>query len=305
VKLDGTTDQRFVDVLKAHGDFRRWRAAFETLPDITPSNLEFGPRVVIGSDTDCDASTRAAIHTQLQAFHPWRKGPFELFGIHIDSEWRSDWKWARVQPHLDALSGARVLDVGCGNGYFGWRALAAGADAVVGVDATLVYFMQHLVIASYVERAGITVRNRLLPLRFEALDRGQPFDVVLSMGVLYHQRDPAAHLAALASHARPGAQVVVETLIVEGREVLRPEDRYARMRNVHVIPDPNTLLEWMHTAGLSDARIVDVTRTTTDEQRTTAWMTFESLASALDPTNARKTIEGYPSPLRAVAIARS
>lgn len=305
MKLDAVTDQRFIDVLSAHGDFGRWRAAFESLPDLTPSTIDFGPRIVVGDASDCGPPTRAQLAAALMAFHPWRKGPFELFGMHIDTEWRSDWKWARVLPHLEPLAGSHVLDIGCGNGYFGWRALAAGADEVVGIDSTLVYFMQHLVIASYVQRAGMTVRNRLLPMRFEALERQRPFDVVLSMGVLYHQRDPAAHLAAVAGHARPGAQIVVETLIVEGCTPLRPAHRYARMRNVHVIPDANTLLEWMNAAGLTDARIVDVTRTTTEEQRSSAWMTFESLASALDPADAGKTIEGYPAPLRAVAIARS
>ncbi len=59
---------------------------------------------------------------------PWRKGPFSLYGVNIDTEWRSDWKWDRVLPHLSPLKGRLVLDVGCGGGYHMWRMLGEGAD---------------------------------------------------------------------------------------------------------------------------------------------------------------------------------
>jgi tRNA (mo5U34)-methyltransferase len=26
----------------------------------------------------------------LMGLSPWRKGPFDLFGVHVDTEWRSD-----------------------------------------------------------------------------------------------------------------------------------------------------------------------------------------------------------------------
>ncbi|MCK5863518.1 MAG: DUF1698 domain-containing protein, partial [Marinobacter adhaerens] len=48
---------------------------------------------------------------------------------------------------------------------------------------------------------------------------------------------------------------------------------------------------------------VDVTPTTTDEQRSTDWMRFNSLQDFLDPNDPSKTVEGYPGPLRATVIA--
>jgi len=51
-------------------------------------------------------------------------------------------------------------------------------------------------------------------------------------------------------------------------------------------------------------RLVDVAATTTQEQRRTPWMRFESLADFLDPADPRLTREGYPAPLRAVFMAR-
>ena len=49
------------------------------------------------------------------AFHPWRKGPFNVFGVAVDTEWRSSLKWNRIAGHVN-LRERRVLDVGCGGG---------------------------------------------------------------------------------------------------------------------------------------------------------------------------------------------
>jgi tRNA (mo5U34)-methyltransferase len=101
-----------------------------------------------------------------------------------------------------------------------------------------------------------------------------------------------------------GGTAVVETLIIPGGtdDELDPADRYANMRNVHHLPTESRLLRWMHEAAFSDARIVDVTPTTTDEQRTTGWMPFHSLANAMDEQG-RVTVEGHPPPARATVVA--
>jgi len=51
-------------------------------------------------------------------------------------------------------------------------------------------------------------------------------------------------------------------------------------------------------------RRVSVDVTSTDEQRSTAWMPYQSLADALDPDDPTLTIEGQPRPRRAVLLAR-
>ena len=56
--------------------------------------------------------------------------------------------------------------------------------------------------------------------------------------------------------------------------------------------------------GFTDIRVVDSTRTTVEEQRSTDWMTFESLADFLSPTDHTRTVEGHPAPLRAMLLAR-
>jgi len=240
------------------------------------------------------------LQQQLFNLHPWRKGPLELGGVRIDTEWRSDWKWERLKPHLD-LDDQRILDIGCGNGYFGLRMLAAGAKLVIGIDPTLVFIMQWLAM----QKLCPGLNNFVLPLGIEHLPANTAgFDRVFSMGVLYHRHNPVEHLELLKKLTLPGGQIVLETLILEGetQKILKPSGRYARMRNVHAIPTLTVLQDWLGQAGLSEAMVLDVSKTTIDEQRTTDWMTFESLRECLDVKNPSVTVEGHPAPIRAALL---
>lgn len=283
-----------------HGDLPRWHEALAALPVIPRTGRDLAAGCLRVEPEIADRVARASLADQLQAFHPWRKGPFCIHGIHIDTEWRSDLKWTRVQSAID-LRGKRVLDVGCGNGYYGWRMLGAGAALVIGIDPTLLYLAQYAAMRHFIGEAP----NYVLPLRLEELPAGAAFDVVFSMGVLYHRRDPLEHLRALGAQLRPGGELVLETLVIEGSpgEVLRPEERYAKMKNVHVIPAVPTVLRWLDEAGFRDARCLDVTPTTSEEQRSTEWMRFESLADFLDPQDPSRTCEGHPAPVRAIFTA--
>jgi tRNA (mo5U34)-methyltransferase len=244
----------------------------------------------------------------LMAFHPWRKGPFEAGGVAIDTEWHSDWKWERVRKHLGSginLRGARVLDIGCGNGYFGWRMLDEGAEDVVGIDPILVFVMQWLACRHF---AG-ELHNYVLPLGIEDLAAGTPaFDAVFSMGVLYHRRDPLEHLQQIRKLLKPGGTLVLETLVWPDTAIgaeWKPPARYGRMRNVWSVPRVALIQQWLDDAGYAHARLLDINQTRTDEQRSTEWMRFESLAEALDSENPGLTVEGFPAPTRALLLAVS
>ena len=255
--------------------------------------------ITIADDGDVDVDL---VRKSLECLHPWRKGPFNLFGVQIDAEWRSDLKWRRVSRHLD-LAGKLVLDVGCGNGYFGWRMLEAGAREVIGIDPMPICAVQHSAIARYLAE----LPNYVYPLRLESLDVSVPFDCAFSMGVIYHQRDAEDHLSRLHSHLHPGGILVLESLVVDESYApylwLAGRHRYARMRNVWKIPTPSTLSRWLIDAGITEPRIVYVSTTTNNEQRSTAWMRFQSLAATLDPENPDQTVDGYPAPRRAIMIA--
>ncbi|WP_323844532.1 tRNA 5-methoxyuridine(34)/uridine 5-oxyacetic acid(34) synthase CmoB [Microbulbifer magnicolonia] len=287
------------------GDLPDWQAALNALPEITPSYIELTDKVRIGCGADASEEQLQELELQLRRLHPWRKGPWEIFDLFIDTEWRSDWKWERVLPYLESLENRLVLDVGCGNGYHCWRSLGAGARRVIGIDPSAKYVAQFYALKKYL---GEEKPVDLLPLGIEALPPNlQAFDTTFSMGVLYHRRSPMDHLRELRETLRPGGQLVLETLVIDGElgDCLVPEGRYAKMRNVWFIPSCATLESWLRKCGFENPTTVDLNPTSFGEQRRTTWMRFESLADFLDPESPNKTVEGHPAPKRAVLVAKA
>ncbi len=281
-----------------HGDLPRWREAIAALPRADADRIELDADAPSATLDDIDA---AALTAALRGLSPWRKGPWRIGPVEIDSEWRSDLKWHRLAAHIADPAGRRVLDVGGGNGYFSLRLAGRGAAAVLNVDPTLLFFCQFRAVQHYLAAANAA----MLPVPLEALPVAQPFDTVMSMGVLYHRRSPIHHLSRLRAQLRPGGELVLETLVIDDPDdrVLVPEGRYARMRNVWFLPSLTLLGTWLERSGFDNVRVVDVSPTTPAEQRATEWMPFESLAAALDPGDPTRTVEGHPAPLRAVVLA--
>ena len=282
-----------------------WEAMIDALPDVIPSSIDLSASTVrIGMREDLSAAQQLRFEQQLKDLHPWRKGPFDLFGTKIDTEWRSDLKWDRLKDRIQPLHDRLVLDIGCGNGYHCWRMRGAGARLVIGIDPVVLYVAQFQAVYKYMAEEPVFV----LPLRIEELPGNLTgFDTVFSMGVLYHRRSPLDHIMQLRALLRAGGELVLETLVVDGAKgySLLPEGRYAKMRNVWFIPSSLTLVHWVKRCGFKHVELVDVTPTTAQEQRSTSWMHFESLPDFLDPGDATKTIEGYPAPCRAIIIARN
>ena len=285
--------------LVGHGDFSRWSAALAALPQIDAAAPVFDASAVT---VQGHCGEPEALDSALRGLMPWRKGPYQVADIFIDCEWRSDFKWQRVAPHLSSLTGRRILDVGCGNGYHCWRMLADAPALVLGIEPSVLFNLQFQAVQGYLQQDNID----LLPIGIEAMpaDLGW-FDTVFSMGVLYHRRSPIDHLMQLKGLLRRGGELCLETLVIEGDkgEILLPGNRYARMRNVWFIPSSTELVNWLERCGFSDVRVVDESVTSTEEQRSTEWMQFESLEQSLDPKNPQLTLESLPAPRRAVVLA--
>lgn len=289
-----------------HGQHNQWQTSLQQLPTVKPGKISLHTSAItIGEADDLTTIQHAQLMDSLQALIPWRKGPYQLFGHYIDTEWRSDWKWQRILPHLSPLQDRLVLDVGCGSGYHLWHMYAAGAQAVIGIDPTELFYAQFQLIKHYTGDQPVW----FLPIKSEDLPdfKQKGFDTIFSMGVLYHRRDPLGHLQELRRALRAGGELVLETLVIEGDEqtVLMPQERYAKMRNVWFIPSIPLLRLWLQRLGFKAICLVDKNQTSTQEQRCTAWSKGESLADFLDPTDSQRTIEGHPAPLRATFIAQA
>ncbi|WP_201557978.1 tRNA 5-methoxyuridine(34)/uridine 5-oxyacetic acid(34) synthase CmoB [Psychrobacter sp. 72-O-c] len=297
-----------------------YQAAVARLPKISVDkvDLDSGTPTIGATLSDSERKQTIAL---LQQLMPWRKGPFQIGSsqigssqadssevepIVIDTEWRSDWKWQRVAPHLGNLKGRRILDVGGGSGYHGWRMTGAGADCVIIVDPSCLFYHQFMAIRHFIGAAD-DYRTHYIPVPLEALpEHSQLFDTVFSMGVLYHRQSPFEHLQQLKGQLVKGGELVLETLVIDGdaNTILVPHDRYAQMNNVYFLPSVSALMGWLAKAGFSEIRCVDVAVTSIDEQRKTDWMTYHSLAEFLHPNDPTKTCEGYPAPKRATLIAK-
>ena len=283
-----------------HGRSREWDAALAGMPttEVTQYKLDEG-RISLTQPSSLELDIEL-FTSQLKAFMPWRKGPWQILGVPIDTEWRSDWKWDRLQPHITPVTGRNVLDIGTGNGYFLYRMLGSGAELAVGVDPTRLFLYQFQLIQNLLPPNNA----HLLPLRGEHLPAFNSFDTVFSLGVLYHRRSPVDHIGELLSFARDGGEIVLETLIAPGdaNTILVPENRYAKMSNIWFLPSADALENLVRRVGLENVRTVDVNITSPKEQKATDWMEFQSLADFLDPNDHSLTVEGYPAPRRAIVV---
>lgn len=283
------------------GNLPRWLQALALAPDLTVGEVRLD-QSAIDIQGAIGATQLSELNTSLKQLMPWRKGPWQFFGIDVDSEWRSDFKWDRLAPHLGDLRGHRVLDVGCANGYHCWRLRAAGASLVLGVDPGKLPVAQFWLSQAYIQDSQVGV----LPLALEQMPLQPIFDTVLSMGVLYHRRSPLDHIEELRQCLKPGGQLLLETLVIDGElgHSLVPPARYARMNNVWFLPSIPTLRAWLERMGFIDVQLVDINYTSTDEQRSTPWKPGQSLPEYLDPKDPSKTIEGHPAPMRASLLAK-
>ncbi|OIR23844.1 tRNA 5-methoxyuridine(34)/uridine 5-oxyacetic acid(34) synthase CmoB [Bathymodiolus thermophilus thioautotrophic gill symbiont] len=285
-----------------NGNIPKWEAAINEIKSQPKGNIDYqAPYLTIhAQDNNIEA-----LQQSLKLLMPWRKGPYQIGDLPLDSEWRGDLKWDRVLPHIQPLKGKTVLDVGSGNGYFTYLMALAGAEIALGVEPFLLFNYQFQAIQTLINNPPNAF---VLPLKLEQIPEKPLFDTVFSMGVLYHQKDHLLHLQQLKTVLAEGGELILETLIIDEKygEQIIPQERYAKMRNVWCLPSTNTLHTWLKKAGFKTIKLVDVTKTTPEEQRATHWIgdNTQSLKDFLDPNNDHLTIEGLPAPKRAIFVCQ-
>ena len=267
------------------------REALGQLPNIT-AEVDLGNTVSLRSEEGVDLDELERIARLMM---PWRKGPFDLFSLFIDTEWRSDLKYNFLRPHFN-LSGKKVADIGCNNGYYMFRFLEDAPAKVVGFDPSALFQSQFDLINHYVKSDIVYELLGVEHLPFYE----EKFDVIFCLGVLYHRSDPIAMLKALAQGLAEGGEVYLDTFIIDGEEAvaLCPSESYSKITNVYFVPTLKALENWCIRAGFTSFEVLGTVVTTSDEQRKTDWIESQSLEDFLDPADSSKTVEGYPAPKR-------
>lgn len=268
------------------------RKALEVLP-VLDATVGLGPTVTLKSrDVSLDMKQLEAAAKMMM---PWRKGPFELFGLYIDTEWRSDIKYDLLRPYFD-LKGKRVADIGCNNGYYLFRMQEDDPALLVGFDPSALYKTQFDLIDHFVKSKIVYELFGVEHLPFYE----EKFDTIFCLGVLYHRSDPVAMLKSLYKGLDRQGEVILDTFMIDGEDeiCLTPAGSYSKIPNIYFVPTVKALKNWCLRAGFKGFEVLEIMATTAQEQRKTAWMEGQSLEDFLDPDDSSKTVEGYPAPKR-------
>jgi len=281
-----------------------YRDAIAQVQDLPRTSFDAsGATVTIGTADSLTHDQFERLYQSLRAFCPWKKGPFNFFGIEIDAEWRSDWKWQRILPQIESLQGRKVADIGCHNGYFMLRMMPHQPALVIGFEPYGKLFWNFQLIQNLIQ----CDRLHFEPLGVEHMHfYPHFFDTIFCLGILYHHPDPIGLLHKLRQALSPQGELVIDCQGIPGEApiALTPRQRYAHARGIWFLPTQSCLEHWLCRAGFGDIRCFFAEPLTIAEQRRTDWANINSLAEFLDPHDPSRTIEGYPAPWRYYVIAR-
>ncbi len=279
------------------------RQALENIKNINMDNLDisFDDWVTAKSKNKLSNEDFTTLESSAKALIPWRKGPFSLCGLEIDSEWQSNLKYNLLRPYFN-LKEKCVADVGCNNGYYMFRMLEDKPKKLVGFDPSAIFKTQFDFVNHFVKS---DIKYEMLGV--EHLEHYETkFDFIFMLGVLYHRADPIGSLKSLNRALNKNGEIIVDSFMIDGDDevCLVPHDRYAMIPNIYFIPTVNCFKNWLNRAGFKDIEVLEITTTDDKEQRVTPWTFGMSLDDFRDPEDPTKTIEGYPAPKRVYLKAR-
>ncbi len=275
-------------------NIRPYQEAIKALPEYSNVEVILGDRVELQienlSNEEAGQIKQAAL-----LMKPWRKGPFQINELFIDSEWQSQIKYNLLEPHFD-LKDKIVGDIGCNNGYYLFRMLSQEPKKLIGFDPSAIYYSQFQFLNHFVKSDIVYELLGVEHVEFYE----HKFDTLFCLGVLYHRSDPVAMLKSLFKGLNKGGELILDTFMIDGEEemCLTPRDRYSKIPNIYFVPTVNALKNWCYRAGFETVEVLETMKTELYEQRKTEWIDTQSLEDFLDPNDSTKTVEGYQAPKR-------
>jgi len=308
IRVVKTKESIYLEIEKLIQERQKWltwkniiprREALDSIGDIPDCSVRIEDAIEI--DGDFDEAFIEKITEVAHIIKPWRKGPFKIGKLFIDSEWRSFIKYDLLKPHFD-LKDKVVADVGCNNGYYMFKMLKENPTKIIGFDPSPIMMTQFDFINKFVKS---DIRYELLGIE-HIKDYKIKFDVIFCLGVLYHRSDPISALKSLKAGLNKNGELILDTFMIDGEDetCLIPKDRYSKIPNIYFIPTIHALKNWCNRAGFSSIEVLEITTTSTNEQRMTPWIISESLNDFLDQNNPNLTVEGYPAPKRVYVKVR-
>jgi len=275
-------------------NIKPYQEAITALPEYSNVKVNLGDRVEI-QIADLPSEDLEQIKQTALMMKPWRKGPFQVNTLFIDSEWQSQIKYNLLEPHFD-LKDKIVGDIGCNNGYYLFRMLSQQPKKLIGFDPSAIYYSQFQFINHFIKS---NIVYELLGVEHVEFYEHK-FDMLFCLGVLYHRSDPVAMLKSLFKGLNPGGELILDTFMIDGEDeiCLTPKDRYSKIPNIYFVPTVPALLNWCYRAGFESVEVLETMVTESNEQRKTEWIDTQSLEDFLDPDDPTKTVEGYPAPKR-------
>lgn len=276
----------------------RYRSLYESVRHFQAQHVDLsGDVVCLGLADEISPDDHRLVLETMRSFMPWRKGPYNVFGIDIDAEWRSERKWNRVLPVLPDLRDKLVADIGCNNGYYMFRMADHKPRLVVGFEPYLQHYYAFKALNSFAGLENLVIEP--FGVEHAALYRNG-FDVVFLMGILYHRISPIEVLRDILAAMRPGGSLIVESQGIPGDDpvALFPESRYAKVPGTYFVPTVVCLRNWLVRTGFVDVEVFCSHPMSGVEQRRTEWMAFESYEDFIDDRDPSLTVEGYPAPIR-------
>ena len=279
----------------------RWKEfseAYQNLEGIKAKHSDYsGDTIEIGKAEDFSKEELEKIVSSFETFIPWKKGPFNIAGEQIDTEWRSDLKWNRLAPHISSLEDKVVADIGCHNGYFMYRMLKDKPKHVIGFEPVGQHWFNFQMLNDLLEPNQLSFE--LFGVEHMELFEDS-FDTIFCLGILYHHTDPIGLLRQMKKALKSKGELWIDCQGIAGDQPVAymPDGKYTGARGFWFLPTTSCLINWVKRAGFQHSLVVFDEMLQTEEQRPSKWAPIKSLENFLDPEDPTKTIEGHPAPKR-------